>query len=55
MKKETAFRLWLNQVWFEHKTEILDVTRKPCDYDLAEYFNKYKWWLKREFKARGEQ
>ena len=47
--KDSAFRNWVNNIWFEHKREVLSFTGKPCDYDVQQYFNKYKWWLKREF------
>ena len=44
-----SFRVWLNQLWLEHKDEVYETTGKPCDYDLGLYFNKYKWWLKRMY------
>jgi len=50
MQKTTKFRLWLNKLWQEHRSEVYAITNKPVDYDINDYFNKYKWWLKREFK-----
>ena len=47
-----TFRSWLNNMWQEHKKEVLVTTGKPCDYDLGLYFNKYKWWLKKMYKVQ---
>jgi hypothetical protein len=44
-----TFRLWLQNMWFEHKDELESIGQK-CDYDLIQYFNKYKYWLKREYR-----
>lgn len=52
MKKTSPFRSWLNQIWFEHKTEFEMYNQKFPDYTQEEYFKKYRWWLKREFKHR---
>ena len=43
------FRLWLQNMWFEHKDELESIGQK-CDYDLIQYFNRYKYWLKREYR-----
>lgn len=43
------FRTWLQEKWMEHKDE-LDSLGLKCDYDISAYFNKYKYWLKREYK-----
>jgi len=50
MKKTNSFRSWLNDKWLEHKSEVYAFTGKPCNYELGEYFNKYKWWLRRIYK-----
>ena len=46
MRKSSNFRRWLTKIWAEHQEEIFQVTGKPCEYDLQDYFLKYKWWLK---------
>lgn len=48
--KNSNFRQWLNIVWFEHKDEVFEWTNKDPTYQLAEYVEKYKYWLKREYK-----
>jgi hypothetical protein len=44
-----TFRLWVQNIWFEHKDELESIGQ-ACDYDLAQYFNRYKYWLKREYR-----
>lgn len=51
--KSSAFRIWVTQIWFEHKDEVLRIEGKPCCYGADQYFAKYKWWLKREFLAQN--
>jgi len=44
------FRIWLNNIWYEHSNEVFNWTGKNPEYNLKEYFEKYKYWLKREYK-----
>lgn len=49
-----TFKHWLNEMWFEHLSELESLGMK-CDYDIKHYFNKYKWWLRREYRhQQGE-
>ncbi len=48
MTKDTAFRIWLMKIWTENKDERLEF-KEPV-VALSEYFNQYKYWLKREFR-----
>jgi hypothetical protein len=52
---KVTFRSWVNQLWLEHKKEVLEVTGKPVNYEAKEYFTKYKWWLRREYKFQREK
>lgn len=54
MKKISNFRLWVNNLFYDNKleTDAWKVDNK-CN-TLFEYFNRYKWWLKREFKRQQE-
>jgi hypothetical protein len=45
------FRSWLNIKWQEHVDELLVWENCRPSYGAADYFRKYKWWLKREFRA----
>jgi len=44
----TDFRAWVNNLWVENCREHDEFGEPQCD--PKEYFSKYKWWLKREFK-----
>jgi hypothetical protein len=44
-----SFRMWCQEKWFEHKDE-LEAYQQPLPYTAREYFNRYKFWLKREYK-----
>jgi hypothetical protein len=51
MKRHAGpFAIWLNKMWHDHRIEVLRETGVPTDYNLQEYFVKYKWWLRREYK-----
>jgi len=53
-KKETAFRVWLNRMWVEYKDELSDLGLSPeCDTP-ADYFGRYRWWLKSRYKLEKE-
>ena len=45
------FRLWCYETWQEHCSEILAWTGRNPYYLSSEYFNKYRWWLRREYRA----
>ena len=46
--KHTVFRNWVRELWLENCEEHLTYNEKP--YKMKEYCEKYKWWLKREFR-----
>jgi hypothetical protein len=43
------FRAWCREKWFEHKDE-LEAYGQTLPYTSQEYFAKYKFWLKREYR-----
>jgi hypothetical protein len=47
--KRGSFRHWCNEKWFEHKDE-LESYGQPLCYNAQQYFERYKYWLKREYK-----
>jgi hypothetical protein len=53
MKKTTPFRLWVNNLWFENRDEYDTFSQQG--YSLEEYFNRYKYWLKREYQYQLRQ
>lgn len=46
--KNSAFRIWVQNIWTDNTEEHLTFHEKP--YTINEYWDKYKYWLKREFK-----
>lgn len=49
-----TFRHWVYQKWLEHQTE-LESYNLPVNYNSKEYFQKYKYWLKREYIYQKKQ
>ena len=47
------FRKWVQQMWYDHVDE-LTAYRQPLHYSSKDYFNKYKFWLKREFRHQTQ-
>jgi hypothetical protein len=44
-----SFRHWVRNKWYEHQAE-LEGYGQPVSYNLSEYFARYKYWLKREYR-----
>lgn len=43
------FRFWLHEKWYEYLTECEAFGLKPIA-NMSTYFQKYKYWLKREYR-----
>jgi hypothetical protein len=50
MKSTTPFRNWVRELWMQHKDEYSDLKLPIPEEDVEEYFQKYKYWLKREYQ-----
>ena len=51
--KKSNFRVWCQNLWMANVDE-----RKEMRFDhisMAEYFKRYKYWLKREYKYQRDQ
>lgn len=44
------FKLWVQEIWHENSEEHLAYRELP--YTLQEYWDQYKWWLRREYRHR---
>jgi hypothetical protein len=44
-----TFRHWLQEMWMQHKDE-LELFSQRRDYEVKDYFNRYKYWLRREYR-----
>jgi len=47
--KESLFRNWVRQLWINNCEEHLAYGEKPYN-SIAEYWQQYKWWIRREFR-----
>lgn len=48
LAKPKPFRMWVNNLYFQNCEEHL--TFNESIYTLSEYWAKYKWWLRREYR-----
>ncbi len=44
----SAFRLWVNNIWMANREERLIYGQDPAT--MKQYWDTYKYWLKREYK-----
>ena len=51
MPKNSEFRHYVYEKWFEYKDEVLAWERRQVTGDTEHYFQKYKWFLKAKYKA----
>jgi hypothetical protein len=50
-----SFRAWLKEMWYNHVDELMSLGMLPPRYNLKDYFQRYRWWLKREYRhQQGE-
>ncbi len=49
------FRQWCYEKWQDHCDEVEAWTGKRVLYLSSEYFSKYKWWLKREYRFETKE
>ena len=47
--KQNSFRMWCTEKWFEHKDE-LEAYNEKLEETSQQYFSRYKYWLKREYR-----
>lgn len=51
--KNSEFRNWIRNIWFENSLEREEYRELP--YSMKEYWDRYKYWLKREYKFQKAQ
>lgn len=49
------FRSWVTELWFKNCAEREAWGDTGGCSNSTEYFRKYKWWLKREYKFQNEK
>jgi hypothetical protein len=50
IQKSSAFRQWVEELWRQNCDERLTYSESPAT--INQYWNNYKWWLKREYRHR---
>lgn len=57
MKRDnSAFSNWVRNMWYEHVEEYQAWNKcSPTDANAQEYFRRYKYWLKREYRHQQQQ
>ena len=51
--KTSTFRMWVQEIWYKNTEEHLTFGEDP--YTIKQYWDTYKWWLKREYKHQQRQ
>lgn len=46
--RTSQFKNWVRQIWIDNCEERLTYGEDPAT--MKEYWNKYKYWLKREYR-----
>lgn len=49
----SRFRNWVRMLWIENCEERLVYSQDPVTQQ--QYWNTYKWWIKREYRHRSQQ
>ena len=53
MRAASNFRLWLQNIWYENCQEHEGYNQLP--YTLEEYWHRYRWWLRREYRYQTKK
>jgi len=49
----SPFRMWVQNLWIDNCEERLVYNQDPVT--IQQYWNTYKWWIKREYRHRNLQ
>ena len=49
----SPFRMWVQRLWMENCEERLVHREDPVTQQ--QYWNTYKWWIKREYRHSSQQ
>jgi len=48
-----TFSVWLRHMWELHCAEVENWEGHSPNYDAPVYFHRYRWWLRREYRAQN--
>ena len=51
--RTSSFRHWVNELWMENREERLLYGEDPAT--IKQYWDTYKYWLKREYKHQRDK
>ena len=49
----SPFRMWVHNLWIDNCEERLVYKQDPVTQQ--QYWNTYKWWIKREYRHSSQQ
>ena len=53
LDRTSPFRLWVRKIWMENCEERFTYNEDRAT--MEEYWNRYKWWLKREYQHQRKK
>lgn len=53
LTQTSSFRHWVHEIWMENREERLLYGEEPAT--IAQYWERYKYWLKREYKHQRDK
>lgn len=54
-RKPQLFRVFVNEMWMQHKDELLEWEGELPNYTSRDYFLKYRWQLRKLYQQHKEQ
>jgi hypothetical protein len=51
--RASEFRMWVTDLWYQNCDEHLTYGEDP--YTIKQYWERYKYWLKREYRHQKER
>ena len=53
LPRQSAWKNFVQEIWMQHKDEIMVWEKRQVNYTLQDYYNQHKWFLRRLFRAEG--
>ena len=53
LRTSSPFRTWVQNLWMDNCEERLVYKQDPIT--MKQYWDTYKWWIKREYKHQKEK
>lgn len=46
------FRRYVQEMWIVHREELEYWEKRVPDYDAKEYFKRFRWWLRDQYRKK---